>query len=57
MTFDFCYCNFMLEQKRSTYDSKVLIDIIDNHRFSISEDKYYLIDTGYCNSDYTMIPY
>lgn len=39
------------------YDSRVFTDAVANHGFSVPEDRYYLADASYSNSDYTMIPY
>lgn len=55
--FDLCYYYILPKKERLVYDSRVLIDIVVNHRFSVPKDKYFFTNTGYCNSDYAMISY
>lgn len=57
VTFDLRYCYVLPGWEGSAHDSRVLTDVVVNHGFSVPEDKYYLADAGYCNSDYAMIPY
>ena len=57
VTFDLCYCYVLPGWEGSAHDSRVLTDAVVNHGFSVPEEKYYLADAGYCNSDYAMIPY
>ena len=57
VTFDLCYCYVLPEWERFVHDSRVLIDVVVNHGFSIPKEKYYLTNAGYCNFDYTIILY
>lgn len=57
ITFDLRYCYVLPGWEGSAHDSRVLTDAVANHGFSVPEDKYYLADAGYSNSDYVMIPY
>lgn len=57
MTFDLRYCYVLPGWEGSAHDSRVLTDAVGNHGFTVPENKYFLADIGYPNSDYTMIPY
>ncbi len=43
--------------EESVHDSRLLKDAVGNHRFTVQENKYYLADADYFNTDYAMIPY
>ncbi len=57
VTFDLQYCYVQPGWDRSQHDSQMLTDAAGNHGFTVLENKYYLADAGYFNSDYTIISY
>ena len=57
VTFDLRYCYILPGWEGSVHDSRVLVDAVQNQGFIVPEEKYFLADAGYSNSDYVMIPY
>lgn len=55
--FNLQYCYILLGWERSADDGCILANAIQNQDFIILEDKYYLVDAGYPNSDHIMVPY
>lgn len=55
--FDLCYYYIILKWEKPINNSRVLIDVVVNHQCLVFEDKYYLANARYCNSDYFMILY
>lgn len=57
VTFNLRYCYVLPGWEGSAHDGRVLADAVQNQGFIVPEDKYYLADAGYSNSDHIMIPY
>ena len=57
VTFDLRYCYILPGWEGSVHDSRVLVDAVQNQGFVVPEEKYFLADAGYSNSDYVMISY
>lgn len=57
VTFNLQYCYILSSWEGFAYDGRVLVDVIQNQGFIIPEDKYYLANAGYSNSDNIIILY
>lgn len=57
VTFDLQYYYILLSSERSVHDNWVLIDVVQNQRSVILEEKYFLTDTEYSNLNYIIISY
>lgn len=51
------FCYIFPESKNSTYNNRVLKDIINRRKFVIFNKKYWYRDTGYSNFDYLLVLY
>lgn len=51
------FCYILTDWEGLANDDKVLEDALFTRNFKISNEKYYLVDTGYYNIDYLLCFY